>query len=244
MNLLVDAPAYWPSEDAARSKAWLYLASAAHFGASPHLYGVGSTYYHGEVPMRLDGQIEFLTQHKADYTHVLFSDAWDVIFTAPLDEIVYKYKKFGSPECLIGGAIQNLNAHPDNLYDEFFDMTQPYPYATTAMYIAEIPYIIDRFTRMNKACTHDQTPAFIEAWMEGWFHPEIDYKCELFQDKEDNCILHEGRVHNTLTDTYPSMLHVSGDFMDPATGRDHRIIPWAKGVGILPDDYIHVYGDK
>ena len=233
MKLLVDAPAYWPTEEMARSKAWLYLASAKKFGAEPKLYGVGSTYYRGEVPMRLDGQIEFLKQYVDEYTHVLFSDAWDVIFTAPLAEIVEKYTAFGRPECLIGGAIQNLNAHPDNKYDEYFDMTKPYPYATTAMYIAEIPYVIDRFSRMDKSCTHDQTPAFIGGWIEGWFRPEIDYQCFLFQDKTDNCELRNGRVYNTKTGTWPSMLHVSGDYMSPETGRDHKIVPWARGLGVI-----------
>lgn len=238
MKLLIDAPAYWPTEAMARQKAWLYLASAAHFGAEPQLYGIGSTYYLGEVPMRLDGQIAFLEQHTGSgYTHVLFSDAWDVIFTAPLDEIIEKYRQFGSPECLIGGALQNLNAHPDNLYDEHFDMTQPWPYATTAMYLAEIPYIIDRFKRMDKRKTHDQTPAFIGGWIEGWFRPVIDHHCQLFQDTDQFCIVQDGRVYNTITKSYPSMLHVSGDFMDPETGRDHRIIPWAKQLGILSQDY-------
>jgi hypothetical protein len=234
MKLLVDAPAYWPTEEIARSKAWLYLASAKHFGIEPQLYGIGAyTYYPGEVPMRLDGQIDYLKRVGGDYTHVLFTDAWDVLFADPLHVIINKYEKFGSPPCLIGGTKQCLNSWPRDKYDQYFDLTKQCRYPTTAMYIAEIPYIIDCFTRMDKSCTHDQTNAFMHGWSEGWFRPEIDYDSVLFQDTEDCAKVVGTRLYNLCSQTMPSMIHISGDYMDPNTGRDSRIIPWAQKLGII-----------
>lgn len=233
MKLIVTAPAYFPSMETASEKCWLYLRSADCFGIQPTLYGSPCTQYLGEAPMRVDGQIETLKKLNGEYTHVLFTDAWDVMFVSPLQKIIRKYENMGSPECLIGASEHNLNAHPDTLYDEHFDTSRPYPYFTSAMYIAEIPYIVDRFSRMDRSDTHNQTTALMQGWIEGWFRPVIDHGCQIFQDKGKHCEIRGKSVYNRVTGSWPCVLHLSGDYLSPETGRDHLMLPWARELGIV-----------
>lgn len=218
MKLLVTAPACWDSEEVARKQLWLYLASAKHYGIEANLYGIGFfQQYPGETPMRMDALIQFLKYmhhiHHGLYTHVLFTDGWDVLFTDPLDVIIDKYKRFGSPECLCGGWRECYNPSPENppgKYDSYYDLSKPNPYPTNVMFIAEIPYIIDRFTRMlEHSCTHDQSHAFIYGWTQGFFRPVIDHECELFQNMEENVEVVEGpRLYNRKFATHPSIFHI------------------------------------
>lgn len=234
MKLLVDAPAFWPTEQAAHAKAWLYLASCKKFGITPRLYGIGwFDHYIGETRMRMDCQIRFLKEVGADYTHVLCTDAWDVLFCDPLEEIIRKYESFGSPPCLMGGTRQCLNLWPRDKYDAYFDLTKLRRYPSPPTYIAEIPYIIDRFERMDKDCSHDQTNAIMSGIIGGFFQPVIDYEAVLFQDTPEDADVVDGHLFNIDTKTTPSTLHISGGYMDPEHGRDHAIIPWAQRLGII-----------
>jgi hypothetical protein len=174
MKLLVCAPAYWATESEARDHCWLYLRSCSKWGITPYLYGIGADRYMGETVMRMDGLIECLATVGKGYSHVLFTDAWDVIFTGPLAEIQAKYEAMGSPPCLAGAAASCMNIHPDDMYDSYFDMTQPQPYLTPALLLGEVDYIRSAFERMDRSKTHDQSPAIMQGWVEVWFKPLID----------------------------------------------------------------------
>lgn len=234
MKLLVDAPAFWPTEQAAHAKAWLYLASAKKFGIEPQLYGIGwFPHYIGETRMRMDSQIRFLKDVGGDYTHVLCTDAWDVLFCDPLDVIIDKYKSFGCPPALFGGTRHCLNLWPRDKFDAYFDLTKIRRYPAPPTYIAEIPYIIDCYERMDKDCSHDQTNAFMHGITEGFFTPAIDYESVLFQDTLEDADVVNGHLYNTDTKTTPSIFHISGGYMDPNIGRDPVIIPWAQRLGVI-----------
>jgi len=106
------------------------------------------------------------------------------------------------------------------------------------MYIAEIPYLIDTFTRMDRSAKHDESYAYEKAWTEGWFRPVLDSKCRIFQDQEvlhgeTVCEVRDGRVWNKLTDSWPCVIHFGGNYTDPDYGKDPRITPWAKELGII-----------
>lgn len=232
MNLLVTAPTCWPTEEIVTQKIWLYRASCEKYGIHPEFYGLGATRYEGSGYIRMDGHLNYLKQHAGGYTHVLFTDAWDLLFLAPLEAIVAKYIAFGSPPMLMS-ATWCLNDYTIYAPDDV-DPSTPYKFPGSAMYIAEIPYLIDTFTRMDRVKKEDESYAYSKAWREGWFRPVLDSKCELFQDNEKYCIVENGRVYNALTGTYPLIVHFGGDYTDPDTGKDVRIIPWAKQLGIIP----------
>lgn len=239
MKIAVTCPMYWPTEVDARQKAWLYLASYKKFGVPPELfrpYGIGSTYFHGEFVMRVTGHIEHMKTLASEFTHVLFSDAWDVLFIAPFEEILYRYAKMGSPQFLMGGAtLQNgfYNLPDASPWIMYYDTSKTYCYPSPMFYIAEIPYAIDLLSRLDTSCTHDESVGYANAWKEGWFRPTVDHSCEIFQEQPINCVVREGRLYNTVTNTYPCMVHFGGGYTNPDTGKDDSVMPWAKQFGII-----------
>lgn len=234
MKLLVNAPAFYPTGDMARKLFWLYLASCDKHGIEPYLYGIGCQQYPGFVKMRIDGQLQFLRQHATDFTHVLCTDGWDCLYLAGLDEIISKYQKAGSPPLLSCApeTLANVGDVSNSDYAGLFDDTKKYRYFGAAMYIAEIPYVIEMYSRMAGTPRPDDVLAWADAYKAGWFKPEIDHNCELFQDESPDCVIDNGRIRNTHTGSYPCVLHCGGGYCGP-NGKDDRMMPWAKALRIL-----------
>ncbi len=253
MKLMIDAATYWPDEEAARKKIWLYLKSAKKFGipeSDMRFYGLGAVQYQGMGYMRLNGQVDFLKDHAEDFTHVLHSDAWDVLFIQPFEELRKRYEQMGRPEFLasanlycgnIGDPQYDLE-QDRHLVEGLYDQTTPYRYVGSAMYIAEIPLVVEYLGRMIRDGIErghegrnrsDETWAYAEAWKEGWFRPQIDKTCQVFQNDLRDVIVKDGRAFNTYTGTYPCLLHVSGGYTSPETGKDDRVLPWAQQLGIV-----------
>jgi len=243
MNLLVTGPAYWATEELFRKRFWLYLASCAKFGITPQVYGIGTERYEGGAEMRIYGLLEYLKTVDASYTHILFSHLWDVIFVDSVESIIEKYECFGRPSLLMGAArttpmsnlfdIQSPEIDP---YLPLFDTSQLYPYPAWSMYIAEIPYLIDRLARMDTG-HHDDSIPLLNALESRLLEPVYDRCCEIFQmvmpDTTELGITRDGKVCNWLTDTYPSMLHFQTIAADQETGRDEAIVPWAQQLEII-----------
>lgn len=238
MKLLVTGPAYWPTEDMAQKKFWLYLSSCKKYGITPQFYGPRTDHYYGGAGMRIYGLLDFLKTVGSDYTHVLFSHLWDVLFTRPLPEIVAKYKYFGSPPLLMGAAKQDISdLHPpeSDRYLPLWDTSGVYWYPAWSMYMAEIPYIVDRFGKIETGHYNDCVP-LLNALESRVLEPMYDRQCEIFQtviDGEPEIDVMDGRAHNCLTGTYPAIIHFLLGDADQETGKDRFIIPWAKRLGII-----------
>lgn len=243
MKLMILTAAVFPSEEIARKKLWIFLKSAEKAGVPQkdlHLYGIGRE-FPGYRQMCLDWQLEYLKTVPAEFTHVLFSDAWDAFFTAPLTEIIQKYERLGSPPILCSAYIGLGNESDMSKYAGCFDETLLYRYPNRGGYLAEIPAIIEAFERMLRKpdLTGDDALEWYRGWREGWFRPQLDSKCLIFQVSDNNADIdsgfysHEGRLWNTVTDMHPCILHLSGGYTDPETGKDDRMIPWAKKLGII-----------
>ncbi len=240
MNLLITGPTYWETDALFRERFWLYLASAKHHGIpaeSMRFYGIGNTHYYGGAEMRIYGLVEFL-KTQTDFTHVLFSHLWDVLFCGPVEEIIEKYERLGSPPMLMGAAqLETFDIHPPeiNRYDPIFDYSQIYPYPGWSMYIAEIPYVIDRFGQMEKGHHADTFPLFY-ALESGLLDPEYDRQCEVFQTltkKTAEVSVVDGRLYNSLTGTNPAMAHFLIADAEHDIGKDRAIMPWAERMGII-----------
>lgn len=257
MKLAVLTCAAFPSEGEARRKLWIFLRSCEKFKIDPILYGIGAPQFQGYKRMMLDMQLDALVKlglNEAHYTHVLFSDGWDAFFTAPLEEIMAKYVRLGSPSFLASAYIGLGNESDMSKYDGCFDETIPYRYPNRGGYLAEIPEAIHAFQRMVDMPhqTGDDCFNWYEGWREGWFRPTLDSGCEIFQVSDVNAqtvikwdpptvdfrpgmheVPIEYRVKNTVTGSYPCILHLSGGYGDPETGKDERLKPWARALEIL-----------
>lgn len=240
MKILPMAPACWATKEIAEKKIWLYLTSCRKFGIEPKLYGTGMDRYEGSGWIRMDAMLAAVKEvDRSEFTHVLYTDAWDLLFTVGLDEITMKYERFGCPPMLMAAGVGTNVNDLDAYLDVELDDTKFYRYPAQAAYIAEIGYLVDAFERMDKSRKHDETYAYMKAWKEEWFRPVLDHQCEIFQDHPDHCRVVNGwdkgqrRLYNEQTDTYPCTLHFGGGFTDQETGKDERIIPWAKELVII-----------
>lgn len=231
MKLMVLTAAVWPTEEIARQKLWIFLRSCKKFGIDPQLYGIGHQ-FPGYIYMKLDMQLAYLKEHAEDYTHVLYTDGWDAFFTRGLDVIKTKYELMGQPPILSSAYLSLGNASDMTIYAGCFDETLLYRYPNVGGYIGEIPLMIEMFTRMNRN-TGDDCFSWYDAWREGWFRPVLDSQCEIFNVADDHLMVRHGQLYNGMTCTSPCILHLSGGYTDPVDGKDDRMIPWARRLGVI-----------
>ena len=241
MRLMVLTAAVFPSEAEARQKLWIFLKSCEKADVPKedlHLYGMGRG-FPGYKAMMLDYQLEYLKQHQADgYTHVLFTDSWDAFFIDTLEEIKRNYTEMGRPPILVAAFYQLGNVSDEELqYPNCFDHSIVYRYPNRGGYIAEYGAIVDAFERMMKLPrqTGDECFNWYDAWQEGWFRPQLDSRCRIFQVTDGNfqALLQGAGGYNTLTQQYPCILHLAGGYTDQRTGKDQVMIPWAKRLGVI-----------
>lgn len=239
MRLMVLTAAVFPSEAEARAKLWIFLKSAEKAGVPAedlHLYGMGQG-FPGYKAMMLDMQLAYLKQKGAGYTHVLFHDGWDGMFTGPLAEVWDKYTAMGRPEMLISAFYQLGNVSDEQAqYPNCFDPKVYYRYPNRGGYIAEVPYLIEAFERMLKLPrqTGDDCFNHYDAWQEGWYRPMLDSNCEIFQVTDTNASIDDARrLMNIATGSRPCLLHLSGGYTDQVTGKDAVMVPWAKRLGVI-----------
>lgn len=239
VKFAVIAPAYWPTEEAARTRCWLYLASCKKFGIEPLLYGIGTQQYPGNATMRVYGQLEYLRSISHQYTHVLFSDAWDVMFTQPLQEIISRYEFLDSPPFLMGGSGQSndfLDLHPPESYEYMqlncFKTSGFYRFPSTTFWMGDIGYIRGQLSTVIEGA-HNESLVIADAFKNGLLTPMIDTRCLIFQEKALFLEIKGGQLYNRGCNTYPCVSHFSHGHTDPVTGKDHLMLPWAKKLGIV-----------
>ena len=242
MKTLVLTAGVWPTEKEAKDKMRIYMASCKKFGICPNLYVVGRQ-FPGYRALCLDYQLEYLKTVPTEYTHIIFSDGWDCFFTAPLEEIIGKYVRLGSPEILCSAFYQLGNvSDAEKDYPNCFDDSIRYRYPNRGAYIAEREAIIDAFERMLRLPRQTGDDAFnwYDLWATGW-RPMLDSNCEIFQVATDDCVIAEPedyplrprRLYNQHTKSWPCVWHHSGGFSHQSHGKDDRMIPWAKKLEII-----------
>lgn len=241
MKMALVTAGVWPTEEEARRKLWIFLRSCEKFGVEPLLYGVGTQTFQGYRRMMMDMQLEFLKTIVNDYSHYAFSDSWDAFLCAPWTEIVEKYQKLGAPPILMSAYIGLGNESDMSKYVGCFDESIPYRYPNRGGMIAEIPAMIEAFERMlsQDGLTGDDCFEYYRGWRQGWFRPRLDSDCEIFQVSDLNTVIMHGdtasqvRLGNFVTKSKPCILHLSGGYTDAETGKDDRMLPWARALRIL-----------
>lgn len=240
MKLAVLTCAVFPTEEEARRKMWIFFESCAKWHITPCLYGIGER-FGGYRHMKLDLQLKWLQEHRDEYTHVLYTDGWDAMFCTPLDTVINRYYDFyGAPPILVAAydGLANVS-NPDEDYPESFVAETAWKYPHVGGYFAQMDAIILAFEKMRRLPrqTGDDCFNWYDAWAEGWFRPVLDSQCLIFQVSDRFCdpIRHGGYmfVYNHVTKTLPSILHLSGGYTDPETGKDDRMIPWATALEII-----------
>ncbi len=140
------------------------------------------------------------------YTHFIFVDAYDVIFTAGLDKILEKYK---------GGILFSAekNCWPDYDRDKEYPETESaWKYLNSGSYIAPIDEFIKLTDAFKIEYDHDDQRYFTDIFL-GAGHIKLDYNCEIFQSIAF-CYADEftitDHIKNNWTKSLPVIIHGNG----------------------------------
>ncbi len=204
MNLAVIAPAFYPS----LASIPLFTQSAARHGIPVNLYGLTRRYTHW-----IDTHINECFHQLRDLTasHILFTDAADVIWLADLNEIVGKYDALHRPPILIG-----------------FEESGP----NFGGWMGERHAAIDMLQILSKMEGGDPQERLRKALRHEWLQVQPDYTREIFQvvDGSDLVVI-EGRVRNNNTGTWPCLVHFAGGYSSPDQGKRAQMEPMARKLG-------------
>lgn len=246
MKFAVIAPMYWDTEEHAKQKCWLYLRSCAWAGVTANMlrpYGMGAMQYPGSRRMRLTGQLEWLKVLRGSgegFTHVLYSDAWDVIFVQPFSVMLAKYVRMGCPPLVMGAAPREcghwLDLHPpeSDKYRHLFDAKLEYGMPSGVFEVGELGYIIDRLSWIDPMEEHNISRPILNAYLDGTLTTSmLDTGCEIFQERGFHMEMRDGQMYNPRTGSYPCMAHFSNGNPLPDCGQDKLMEPWAQRLGII-----------
>lgn len=215
--------------------------SAEIRGAAPlRTYGDGEL-YENWTRMKVHRMIPELEKLQAEgFTHYLYTDGRDAFFTKPFQYILSAYDALGRPDGLLSGqpepfTLESLAPH--------YDFLKPakYRFHCCGGYLGRIDYWLEthkRFVRddyESRPTGGDEAGVWQWAWADGWFRPQIDSGCSIFQnlggseiditkgptnDKSDMCII------NWHTHSRPAILHFTGYCKDPMYGVYDAMKPW------------------
>lgn len=237
MNLMILTAACWPSEEEARRRLWIFLKSCERYGISEErlrLYGCGTPQFLGYRQMKLDTQLSFLRANPEDFSHVLYTDSLDAFFTGSYEEIVAKYLAMNAS--VVYSAYWQLGneSNAEINYPGCFDETIRNKYPNVGGYVGELPAVIDLLERMMALPrqTGDDCFNLYDLWKDG-FRAKLDSNAEIFQVSTDDCMVKAGRLHNSRFNTDPCIYHLSGGYCDQVSGKDDRLKPWARELGVI-----------
>jgi hypothetical protein len=240
MKLAILAPGVFPSMAEARAKLWIFMASAKDRIPPEHLYiyGGGTAQFPGYRRMLLEQTLpELIGLDNAGYSHVLFTDAWDGMFLGTYEEICDCYDEMGQPSILLSASHQlgNVSDEHKQYPGVFEDNGGKYRFPNRGGYIGEIERLIECYQIMQRYETGDDCFCWYNLKRDFPHAYDIDNTCDIFQVTEEDCVVSETRrVYNMETFSFPLVWHLPGGYTDPQTGKDARLIPLAKSLGIIP----------
>lgn len=186
------------------------------------------------IPYRLYGKDlwrgygdKLLTAHRAsielaEFTHILFIDAYDVCVIGNQEEIEEKYREVGSPPWLCMSEVNcwpvpSLAAqHPPQRPELHSPIGSLWPYLNSGSYLAERAYLRDCYERWggpNISYSHDDQLFLMRNYLAEPGVITLDLGCVLFQSLLGGWHLFEAspcKFWNRHTDTYPLVLHDNG----------------------------------
>jgi len=192
-----------------------FIMSCAKYKISPTILDWGQSYR--GLGARLKVVNTALAQLAAHSSHVLFVDAYDVIFVENLNSIFSKYSEMNHPLILS----TEKNCFPDiekaHLYPS---CDSPYRFVNGGGWMGETQYILDVFQKMELEKfpdnANDQT-FWTDLFLSEPSSARLDTNCSIFQslfeadDDLEYRVAEESKyVVNKLTHTRPSILHGNG----------------------------------
>jgi len=178
----------------------------------------GYNYEHIHAPFAFGTQMkviyEWCKKNKDNYTHVLYTDAFDTVALAPMEEVL----KNAPDDVLFFGSTEK-NCYP------IVELAVSYPpsesrwrYCNAGNWIADISWFIKVFEDTHKPDSNDQdwlARQFLNALKTDSGRVFIDTECEVFQSiafesDDEFAVTRNKRVLNRLTNSLPVFIHNNG----------------------------------
>lgn len=228
---------------------WMMEHTCKRFNIPLHPYGIGEI-YKGWVDIKINRLQKVAEDLSATHSHILYSDARDAFFLAPLEEVAEKYNALGAPPLM-------LSAQPDifGTYAEWYkelpwDLKKRFPYIGTPGILAETKALSDALKWMQKRRDsgdwgemHDDDPP----WWCNFIRERpgeliLEHDCSIFM----NCgsyidcgmwgptgalEIKNGRVWNRLTQQWPCILHFNGGSSHWLHGKWEWLEPYWRELG-------------
>ncbi len=161
---------------------------------------------------------------KEKYT--IFCDSWDLVFAAPMEEVLEVYKSFNAPVVISS----EKNCFPDDLKKEYDELpaTSTYRYLNSGMIVGETSAIYEMLVKMEldkvpddywddeKKCNVHINDQFLyqQIFLKQPVKIVLDYNqkiCNtLHQVKIDELDFSEERIRNVETNSRPCAFHMNG----------------------------------
>ncbi len=142
-------------------------------------------------------------------------------------------------------AASQLGNVSDGRYP-WFDEARPdtkFRYPCVGGYLMEVKLLREFLQKMNRdypaeAGWGDDCFIWYEGFQQGWFRPELDTRCEIWQvahEESLEVVTIDGikRLWSPLTGSHPCLWHNSGGSANQETFKDHMMIPMARRLGII-----------
>jgi hypothetical protein len=190
---------------------WQFLNSCELFKIQPIVLGMGSPYCNNVDKIRyLNG---FFEQYVTDYTHILFCDAYDVVFASDLSRITETFLSFKS--AIVFSTERRCWPDPNRVYPE---CATPYRFLNSGLWMGEIKAAKEMINRilLNGVPLENLSDQqlYTEMFLSGNAPITLDYKCSLFQSLygsvDDLEINQSGRIKNRITGESPLVFHGNG----------------------------------
>lgn len=204
-------------------------------GVEFRTYGDGELYANW-TRMKVHRMIPELEKLKAEgFTHYLYTDGRDAFFTRPFRCIPDIYEWLGRPDAI-------LSAHPEPFTMEALahhnDFLKPakYRHHCCGGYLGRIDYWLETHKRFvaddyeGRPTGGDEAGVWQWAWADGWFRPQLDINCRIWQNlggcEMDVTFDVYGRIYNRYTGTNPCILHFTGYCKEAQYGVYDDMKPW------------------
>lgn len=198
-------------------------------------YGDGELYSNW-TQMKVNRMIPELEKLLAEgFTHYLYTDGRDAFFTRNFRYIKDAYEFLGAPDGLLSSQDQPFTMADLAHYNDFLKPAK-YRFHCCGGYLGRIEYWLEchrKFVRDNYEALPtggDEAGVWQWAWADGWFRPQIDTGCDIWQNlggcEADVSIEKGNRLYNSVTNSHPAILHFTGYCKEGQYGVYDAMKPW------------------
>lgn len=150
-----------------------------------------------------------------DITHIVFADAYDVVFAASISEIIHRFETFDAP--IVFSA--EKNCFPDRYRRSLFPAhASPYRFLNSGFWVGKRKELQEMFSRIEVYSVPDginDQRVFTDLFLFGNCKITLDYTsklCHNLAHSEDDLTFYPStrRIQNSITKTFPTVFHGNG----------------------------------